>query len=420
MRTADAEAATCQAMARAISAAERASDDKRGQRLSAGRSREAPRIVGRDGRSPARGPASSCATTRPVRGPATSPTWPWPKASTTSARGAGGAEAGQPVRHGGAVAHPDLHPLRRQVARQVGEAAQQVVAQDLRPLPVRRGLQPRDLHLAGAAQAAPRQVIDILPSEGISGVRGPAPRGRRASWRGSRARSPAARGAGGGGERPRMGAGARSRRGRPRSRPPRSARRCSRPPSMRKPVARACAQRRALAPRPAHQRRDIGAGVEAMPAFLHQHAEAVAAVELRLALAHLVGVELDPFDADVCARTRQAIASASNSRAVVVDVHQAAALGSARRTPASRGQRRVQRRRVRQHRRAAHARCAAPSPRSSRPAGSAPARAPPSGSRTSGSPAARAGPPGSSGTFFHSPGTAGGMTDIGLSQQPLP
>ena len=48
------------------------------------------------------------------------------------------ADAGAAVRHGGAMAHPDLDAVGGEVARQVGEDADQVVAQDFGALPVGR------------------------------------------------------------------------------------------------------------------------------------------------------------------------------------------------------------------------------------------------------------------------------------------
>ena len=50
------------------------------------------------------------------------------------------------------------------------------------------------------------------------------------------------------------------------------------------------------------ERCDISTGIAAAPGLLHHHAKRIARMQLRLALTHLVGIELQPFDADALAQ----------------------------------------------------------------------------------------------------------------------
>src|SRR5690606_28965490 len=56
------------------------------------------------------------------------------------------------IRDGRPMAHPELHALRREIARQARKTAQQVVTQDLGALPVRRGVEAGEFHLPRAPQ----------------------------------------------------------------------------------------------------------------------------------------------------------------------------------------------------------------------------------------------------------------------------
>ncbi len=56
------------------------------------------------------------------------------------------------------------------------------------------------------------------------------------------------------------------------------------------------------------QRRNVSAGIAAAAGFLHHHAKGVARMQIRLALTHLVGVQLHPFDADLLAQAPAEIA----------------------------------------------------------------------------------------------------------------
>src|SRR5262245_53283316 len=68
-------------------------------------------------------------------------------------RSAGMADAGQPIRHARPMPEPGLDARGRNVLRELREHAEEVVAQDLGALPVRRGFEPGDLDRTGGAQA---------------------------------------------------------------------------------------------------------------------------------------------------------------------------------------------------------------------------------------------------------------------------
>ena len=147
-------------------------------------------------------------------------------------------------------------------------------------------------------------------------------------------------------------------------------------------------QHRPLPHRMRHQRRHIGAGVGAMPAFLDQHAEGVAAVEIGFALAQVVRIQFDPAHADLVADLpRAGLGGEIGARGI--DVDQPAPFDQV----ADAGlvcQGGMQRRRI-DHQRAQRARgLPPPAPRSSRRAGSGSARVRRAAGRTSGSPADRA------------------------------
>jgi hypothetical protein len=80
------------------------------------------------------------------------------------------------------MAHPDLDPLGRKLARQAGEVAQQVVAQDLGALPVGGGLQPAISTWPATRRPVSVMVMLILPSDGIMGVRGPTSGSAMTAW----------------------------------------------------------------------------------------------------------------------------------------------------------------------------------------------------------------------------------------------
>ena len=75
-----------------------------------------------------------------------------PKGMNNVWAGAGWAKAGHAIRHGRPMAEPEFHPLRRQIARQARKAAKQMIFQDFCALPIGRGLNAGNLHLASAAQ----------------------------------------------------------------------------------------------------------------------------------------------------------------------------------------------------------------------------------------------------------------------------
>ena len=354
-------------------------------------------------------PLSSCATRRPVRGAATSPTWPWPKACTISAVAAAGrCRAARPACSGdGPSRNSPVTPAGRAAGREScaagGREEFRRVSSSARP---RCRRSPPGRRSAGRDRSRSSTSCRRRASAACA-ARSRDPR----SWRDSRARIPAA-----GGRRrlrraPSNARRRRSPRGRRRSRrvSVSTARSC--PASIRKPVARAATSFAPCASAQRDQRRDIGAGIAAMPALLDQRGEAVA----RMRAPARAGATRRPTAPATrcrpgggCARP---IASAANSARDGIDVHQRRAARSGRPTPASSASAACSSRRVLQQ--GAQRDGGAGDPRLG-PAGeqvAAPARAAPSAGRTSGSPAARAGRRGSPAPSSTGPGVAGGITE---------
>ena len=189
--------------------------------------------------------------------------------------------------------HPDLDPVGGQVSRQTGEGAQRIVAQDGCPPPIRRRVETGQLDLTSDAHAAAGHCDHHLTVAGHDGMAWA--RARRRDHRMiaalglkadpvARRRRQAARACPGGNHRrvadhlvPRRRYGCQPAR-------------LDTEPSRPSPHP--------LGPkryRVADQRRDISSRVGAVATGLHQSAEGVAAVELRLLLAQLVLVQLEPF-----------------------------------------------------------------------------------------------------------------------------
>ncbi len=229
------------------------------------------------------------------------------------------AQARAAVRHARPVAEPHTDPLGRQILRQFRKHADQMIAQDLGASPVGRGLEPRELHLARGAQAV------VLPVHHHLGI-GRHDGGARTGFRIHDHDVIAALGL----ERQAI------------------ADRCREWLRMRAggdhhgvagdlaPLGEDRHRLAALQPQARGLRRDelrteragvrgeccdITAGIPTTARFLDQHTELVTRIELRLALAHLVGGQLHPGHADALADT-PAEGVGVERRARRVDVHE--------------------------------------------------------------------------------------------------
>ena len=185
----------------------------------------------------------------------------------------GRADARQPIRGRWPVAHPDLHLVRREIMRQVGKHAPRKVAQHRGTLPVRRSIEPGQLHLPGETQTLRRHHARHLPVARHHRI------ARCDAWLRDE-RVVATLGlqrhaiAGGGGQYLRPGPGGDhrlvrwdlARVGAHRTQPLRLDAKAERP---------ATTQFGAERLRMAHQCRDIGAGIAALPVLLDQHTERV-------------------------------------------------------------------------------------------------------------------------------------------------
>ncbi|MEY9358827.1 hypothetical protein ABH994_001548 [Bradyrhizobium yuanmingense] len=216
------------------------------------------------------------------------------------ARGARIADAGTSVRHARAMAEPGLDARGRNVLRQFREHADEVVAQDLGALPVRRGLEAGDLDRAGGTQALVGPVHHQL---GVGGHH----RAARTCFRILDHDMIAALGleregiADRCGELFRAGAG-RDHRGIT-SNLAGLGDDSHEPAALELQPGRLGAYvLRAAGDRMIGKGCNISAGIAAAPGLLHHDAEGVARIQIRLTLAHLVGIELQPFDADLPAQ----------------------------------------------------------------------------------------------------------------------
>ncbi len=199
----------------------------------------------------------------------------------------------QAVRGAGPVPHPDLHPIGRQVARQVWERAQGEVAQDRRPAPVWRCIQARQLDLPGDPQSAAGHRDRHLAVAGHDRT----------------ARSGAGRGDDGvvaalaleadpvpGRQGQRAGACAGGDHGRTTGHVAHCRRDRHQPARLNAEPGGGCPHPHgAERNRMVRQRRDIGAGIGAVAAGLDQHAERVTPVEFGLLLAQFVLIEFQPL-----------------------------------------------------------------------------------------------------------------------------